>query len=101
MDFVSEPYHFMAVLAAGILAGAGNTVAGGGTTLSFPILVWVGLPEQIANATNTLGLLAGSAGGAWSYRGRIRGQKGWKMLWVPALFGGALGAVLLLVLPPD
>ena len=101
MDFVSEPYHFMAVLAAGILAGAGNTVAGGGTTLSFPILVWVGLPEQIANATNTLGLLAGSGGGAWSYRGRIRGQKGWKMLWVPALFGGALGAVLLLVLPPD
>ena len=101
MDLVSEPYHFLVVLAAGILAGAGNTVAGGGTTLSFPILVWVGLPEQIANATNTLGLLAGSGGGAWSYRGRIRGQKGWGILWVPALLGGALGAGLLLVLPPD
>lgn len=101
MDLVSEPSHFLVVLAAGILAGAGNTVAGGGTTLSFPILVWVGLPEQIANATNTLGLLAGSGGGAWSYRGRIRGQKGWGLLWVPALLGGALGAGLLLVLPPD
>ena len=101
MDLVSEPSHFLVVLVAGILAGAGNTIAGGGTTLSFPILVWVGLPEQIANATNTLGLLAGSAGGAWSYRGRIRGQKGGGLLWVPALLGGALGAGLLLVLPPD
>jgi len=101
MDLVSEPSHFLVVLAAAILAGAGNTVAGGGTTLSFPILVWVGLPEQIANATSTLGLLAGSGGGAWSYRGRIRGQKGWGLLWVPALLGGALGAGLLLVLPPD
>ena len=101
MDLVSEPSHLLLVLAAGILAGAGNTVAGGGTALSFPILVWVGLPEQIANATNTLGLLAGTGGGAWSYRSRIRRQEGWGLLWVPALLGGALGAALLLVLPPD
>ena len=99
MEFFSDPLQLVAVLAAGLLAGAGNTVAGGGTTLSFPILVWVGLPEQIANATNTLGLLAGSAGGGWSYRRRIQGQTGWQVLWVPALLGGAAGAALLLLLP--
>ncbi len=99
MDFLTDPLHLAAIMAAGLLAGAGNTIAGGGTTLSFPILVWVGLPEQIANATNTLGLLAGSAGGGWSYRRRIRGQVGWQALWLPALIGGGVGAALLLLLP--
>ena len=100
MEYLADPLHLAAVMAAGLLAGAGNTIAGGGTTLSFPILVWVGLPDRIANATNTLGLLAGSAGGAWSYRARIRGQVGWQLLWVPAFLGGATGAALLLWLPP-
>jgi uncharacterized membrane protein YfcA len=104
VEYISDPLHLAAVLLAGLLAGAGNTVAGGGTTLSFPILVWVGLPDRLANATNTLGLLAGSAGGAWSYRSRIRGSMqgggGWQALWVPAFFGGAAGAALLLWLPP-
>ena len=101
MDFLTDPLHLAAIMAAGLLAGAGNTIAGGGTTLSFPILVWVGLPALIANATNTLGLLAGSAGGAWSYRRRIQGQAGWQVLWVPAFLGGAVGAALLLMLPAE
>ena len=101
VNALSDPLHFFVVLAAGLLAGAGNAIAGGGTTLSFPILVWVGLPAQIANATNTLGLLSGSLGGAWSYRARIRRQRGWGLLWIPALLGGALGAALLLALPSD
>ena len=100
MNVVSDPFHFLMVLAAGLLAGAGNTIAGGGTAISFPILVRVGLPPQIANATNMLGLLTGSVGGAWSYRDRIRLQAGWGLLWIPTLLGGALGAVLLLALPP-
>jgi len=99
VDFLADPLHLAAILAAGLLAGAGNTIAGGGTTLSFPILVWVGLPELIANATNTLGLLAGSGAGAWSYRERIRAQSGWQVLWLPALIGGGVGAALLLFLP--
>ena len=101
VNVLSDPLQFFVVLAAGLLAGAGNSIAGGGTTLSFPILVWVGLPEQIANATNTLGLLSGSVGGAWSYRERIRRQKGWGLLWIPALLGGGVGAALLLALPSD
>ena len=81
-------------------AGAGNAIAGGGTVLSFPILIWVGLPPVPANATNAIGLWSGSVGGAWSYRGRIRRQAGWAGLWIPALLGGAAGAGLLLYLPP-
>jgi uncharacterized membrane protein YfcA len=101
VEFLADPLHLAAIMAAGLLAGAGNTIAGGGTTLSFPILVWVGLPPLIANATNTLGLLAGSGAGAWSYRARIRAQSGWQILWIPALLGGAVGAALLLFLPAD
>ena len=96
-----DPLHILVVLAAGLLAGAGNAIAGGGTTLSFPILVWAGLPPQVANATNTLGLIAGSVGGAWSYRERIKKQAGWALLWIPALIGGAAGAALLLLLSND
>jgi uncharacterized protein len=96
-----DPFHILVILGAGLLAGAGNAIAGGGTTISFPILVWAGLPPQVANATNTLGLISGSVGGAWSYRARIRRQAGWALLWIPALVGGAVGAALLLALPSE
>ena len=99
MTFLPDPLHILLVLGAGLLAGAANTIAGGGTTVSFPILIWAGLSPQIANATNTLGLISGSVGGAWSYRARIRLQAGWALLWLPALAGGAAGAALLLALP--
>jgi uncharacterized protein len=87
-------------LVAAIAAGAANTIAGGGTILSFPVLVWIGLPPVVANATSTVGLWTGSAGGAWSYRGRLRTLEGrWVWLVLPALTGGALGAWLLVNLP--
>ena len=101
MDLLTDPVQFLAVLGSAILAGAGNAVAGGGTILSFPILVWTGLPPVLANTTNTVGLWAGSGGGAWSYRRRISRHGGWTRLWIPALSGGAVGAALLLALPPD
>lgn len=96
---LADPIHALILLGAGVLAGAGNAIAGGGTTVSFPILVWAGLAPQVANATNTLGLISGSIGGAWSYRERIRKQAGWGRLWIPALLGAAVGAALLLALP--
>ena len=101
MDILSDPLHILVVLGAGLLAGTANVIAGGGTTVSFPILLWTGLPPQVANATNTLGLISGSAGGAWSYRKRIRNQTGWALLWIPALVGGGVGAALLLALPSE
>jgi uncharacterized membrane protein YfcA len=99
VNLFADPLEALIVLGAGVLAGAGNVVAGGGTTLSFPILVWIGLPAKLANITNALGLLAASVGGSWSYRDRIRSQSGWALLWIPALLGSAVGAALLLALP--
>lgn len=101
VDLLTDPAQFLAILGAAIFAGAGNAIAGGGTILSFPVLVWAGLPPVLANTTNTVGLWAGLGGGAWSYRRRITSQGGWTRLWIPTLSGGALGAGLLLALPPD
>lgn len=95
-------WQVAAVFAAAVLAGAGNAVAGGGTNLSFPILVWAGLPPVEANATNSVGLSSGSLAAAWSYRERIgQAEASWWWLLTPALVGGGLGAWLLLALPPD
>ncbi len=92
----------LVVFVAAVLAGAGNAVAGGGTNLSFPILVWAGLPPVEANATNAVGLSSGGMATAWSYRARIReAEPRWWWLMLPALLGGGLGAWLLLALPPD
>lgn len=98
----ADPLLLTAAFAAALLAGAGNAVAGGGTNLSFPILVWLGLPPVAANVTNGVGLWPGSLSAAWSYRSRIaRAEAGWWWLVVPSLLGGALGAWLLLALPPE
>jgi uncharacterized membrane protein YfcA len=52
------------LVVAGLLAGALNSVAGGGTFISFPALVWIGVPPIMANATATLAALPGYVGGA-------------------------------------
>ena len=96
-----EPLLLLAAFGAALLAGAGNAVAGGGTNLSFPILIWLGIPPVAANATNGVGLWPGSAGAAWSYRAEIAGgDTRWWWLALPSVVGGALGAWLLLALPP-
>jgi uncharacterized membrane protein YfcA len=89
-------------LLAAMAAGAANTIAGGGTIIAFPVLVWLGLPPVTASATNTVGLWTGSVGGAWSYRERLATlEKRWIWMAVPALIGGGLGAWLLINLPPS
>lgn len=90
------------VLAAGVWAGTINTVVGSGTLVSFPVLLGIGLPPVTANVTNTVGLFPGSFVGAYGYRRELRGQRGRVLvLGVASLLGGALGALLLLVLPSD
>jgi uncharacterized protein len=85
---------------ASFAAGFINTIAGGGTLLSFPVLLNAGIPPIMANATNTLGLWPGSAMGTWTYRQRIAGhQQEAKLFAVPSLLGGLAGAVLLLTTP--
>src|SRR5688572_27682653 len=99
LGFESWVKPAVALLAA-LAAGAANTIAGGGTIISFPVLVWLGLPPVQANATNTVGLWTGSVGGAWSYRERLGTlERRWIWMALPALLGGGLGAWLLINLP--
>jgi uncharacterized membrane protein YfcA len=94
-------WPILAVAAAGLAAGAGNAIAGGGSAISFPLLVFVGVPPVAANATNSVGLVPGSAAAAWSYRGELRrARPATFWLVVPSVIGGALGAWLLVNLPP-
>ncbi|MEQ1572959.1 MAG: sulfite exporter TauE/SafE family protein, partial [Vicinamibacterales bacterium] len=85
---------------AAFLAGAINAVAGGGSLISFPTLVWLGLPSITANATNTVAVWPGALGSMWGYR-RELGQTAPKMylLIAPSLVGGITGALLLGLTP--
>jgi uncharacterized membrane protein YfcA len=88
------------IVAAAFAAGLINSIAGGGTLVSFPALVWTGRDPVLANATSTVALWPASLAGAYGFR---REQKGGARLFllfgVPSLAGGVLGAVLLLRTP--
>ncbi len=85
-----------------MISGAMNSVAGGGSFLSFPALLLAGVPPIQANATNTIALLPGILGSIGAYRGELRGPEARQVL-IPLLstgiVGGLLGAVTLLVTP--
>jgi len=85
---------------AAFLAGAINSVAGGGTLISFPALLALGLPSIAANATSTVAIWPGSIGSMWGFRREIAGSSPrHRWLAVPCLVGGVLGAVLLRCTP--
>jgi len=82
---------------AGVIAGVMNALAGGGTLVCFPTLVFMGVPAVIANATNAVALQVGIAASVWSYRREFATQTRWAWRFgPPSLLGGLLGAVLLL-----
>ena len=91
------------LLTAAFVAGALNSVAGGGSFLTLPALVFVGVPPVIANATGTVALLPGYIAGAWGFREDTEPPPGLSMarLVVLSLIGGAAGAGLLLVTSND
>jgi hypothetical protein len=90
------------VVLAGFGAGTINAVVGSGSLITFPTLIWVGLPPVVANVSNTVGLVPGAASGAWGYRRELAGQRGRLLrLGAGTLTGSLVGAILLLVLPPD
>lgn len=89
------------VILAGLAAGTINTVVGSGSLVTFPTLLWVGLPPVVANVSNTVGLVPGAVSGAWGYRRELSGQRARLLrLSTGTLTGAATGATLLLVLPP-
>ena len=88
------------ICGAAFVAGAINSVAGGGTLLSFPALMGVGVASTIANATNSAALAPGSFASFYGYRKEIFGVR--KMLPALALvsvLGALVGAELLLLTP--
>ncbi|MEI6292521.1 MAG: sulfite exporter TauE/SafE family protein [Methanomicrobiales archaeon] len=84
---------FLAAVAAGLI----NAVAGGGTLVSFPVLMALGLPPVSANVTNTIGLCPGYFGGIFAQRKDLTGQKKRLTILLPlSIVGGIAGGVLLI-----
>ena len=93
MDIV----QLLTVGLAAIAGGAVNALAGGGTLITFPMLVALGVPAVAANVTNTVALCPGYLGGTLAQRNDLRGQKSRLWLILPAgIVGGVLGGFLLL-----
>ena len=87
---------------AGFLAGGINAIAGGGTLVSFPALVALGVPAVQANITNTVALCPGYFGGAHSQRRDLAPQRR-RLPWLAAagVLGGLIGSVVLILTPND
>ena len=92
MDFLHASVAFATAFAAGLI----NALAAGGTLLTFPTLIWLGLNSITANATSTVALCAFSVGGVLGYRKELRTvePRMW-LIGIPGLFGGLAGAMLL------
>lgn len=92
MDLYNLLFAFIAEIAAGFV----NAIAGGGTLISFPVLIAIGIPPVAANITNTIALCPGYFGGVMAQRKDLISQKQrlWKMLPV-GITGGTSGFLLL------
>jgi uncharacterized protein len=93
--------EFLLIFGAGLVAGAMNALAGGGSFVSLPALIAAGVPSVEANASSTVALFPGGAASAWAYRDGLGavGAASLRSLLLTTLVGGALGAVLLLSTP--
>jgi uncharacterized membrane protein YfcA len=92
---------YLLLIFSAFAAGLINSVAGGGSFLTFPALVFTGVPSIIANASSTLALLPGSLASAWAYRDDFQRTEGFPRIpmFVVSLAGGIIGALLLLFTP--
>lgn len=92
-----EIIDYVWVALAAVAAGAVNAIAGGGTLITFPALIAVGLPAVGASITNTVALVPGYLGATFAQSSDLRGQKARLWLLIPAsVVGGIIGGVLLL-----
>jgi uncharacterized membrane protein YfcA len=81
--------------AGGLVAGIVNTLAGGGSLLTVPLLVFLGLPATVANGTNRIGVLFQNAVSAWRFRrGGLNGMGEAIPVLIPVLVGSTLGALI-------
>ena len=94
------PPEALAILGAGIVAGALNAVVGSGSLITFPTLLAFGFPPVVANVSNNVGLVPGNFSGAFGYRRELAGQRArLTRLAVLAAAGSIAGAAALLSLP--
>ncbi len=92
--------QILIIFAAAFLAGIVNAIAGGGTLITFPVLIWLGLDPIIANVTSTVGIVPGTVGGVIGFRREMSDIRKWLKLFIaPSLIGGLIGAFLLLLTP--
>jgi uncharacterized membrane protein YfcA len=96
MSLVSSFIVFITAFAAGAI----NAIAGGGTLLTFPVLLWLGLDAKVANATSTVALWPGLFGGLYGYRKELENSSTILIrLGLTSIVGGAVGAWLLIGTP--
>jgi uncharacterized membrane protein YfcA len=96
----SPAVEALAIFAAGVAAGAINSVAGGGTLLSFPVLLWLGRDPIVANVSNAVALAPGSLASAYAFRRELGRASGLLSALLPvSVVGSIFGAWLLLVTP--
>ena len=90
-------FEFFLVGLAAIAAGVVNALAGGGTLITFPLLLALGIPAVAANVTNTVALCPGYLGGMLAQAKDLKGQNGRLLMFLPAgVIGGIAGGILLL-----
>lgn len=88
-----EVWQWLLLAGGSVVAGAVNTLAGGGSLLTVPLLILVGLPPNSANATNRIGTLSQSSMATWTFRRRgVSGLEAALALLPATLLGTALGA---------
>jgi uncharacterized membrane protein YfcA len=96
------PLDYLAAAAAAGAAGGINAIAGGGTLVSFSVLLAVGVAPVTANVTNTVALVPAYLAGSWGQRDDLRPQlRAARTLAAGALVGGLAGSVLLVSIPPN
>jgi hypothetical protein len=94
--------HEALIISAAFFAGVLNAIAGEGSFLTLPALVFIGVPPVTANATGTVALLPGYIAGAWGFKNDLKAPPSLSLLSLSGLsiFGGAVGAYLLLLTDP-
>lgn len=92
--------NILLLVAAAFAAGIINAIAGGGTLITFPVLIWLGLDPKVANATSTVALWPGLFGGLFGYRRELENSSAILLrLGLTSVVGGAIGAWLLIWTP--
>lgn len=97
-----EFLEYLLLISVGFLAGFINTVAGGGTLLSMPILIFMGLPPTVANGTNRVAIILQTFMGVWGFKSKgIKTYPFSIYMGIMAFFGALIGAKIAVLMPEE